>query len=177
MEPENTDLYRLLQVDPRAEVVVIQAAYRVLARRHHPDLAGDDAVMKRLNAAWEVLQDPSRRAEYDRKRGSAPEASQETIISAAPKRSTAENHAGSPPGQPFGTVLTYGRYEGWSLGQIATVDPEFLEWLMSVPGGRYLRSEIVATLREVQGPRAGEARWGARGPVGQRMKTASGQIR
>ena len=31
------DAYRILQVDPSAEQVVIQAAYRVLARRFHPD--------------------------------------------------------------------------------------------------------------------------------------------
>jgi curved DNA-binding protein CbpA len=176
VESDAPDLYRLLQVDPRADVEVIQAAYRVLARRFHPDLAGSDEIMKRLNAAWEVLQHKDRRAEYDRKRNGTAAASQEPIISSAPKRPAAENHAGPPPGRAFGTVLTYGRYEGWSLGQIATVDPEFLEWLMSVPGGRHLRTEIVAILREVQGPRPGDPRW-AQGPVGQRMRTASGQIR
>ena len=34
------------------------------------------------------------------------------------------------------------------------VDPDFLEWLRSVPGGRYLRPEIDAILKEVRGPAA-----------------------
>jgi curved DNA-binding protein CbpA len=167
-----TDHYRVLQVDPSADLEVIQAAYRVLARRFHPDHAGNDAAMKRLNAAWEVLQDPNRRSEYDRKRSSG-QTSQEAVVTTGPKRGFSENHAGPPPGRAFGTVLTYGRYEGWSLGQIATVDPEFLEWLMSVPGGRYLRPEIVAIMREVRGPVGPDGPWGAAsGRTAQRMKRA-----
>jgi hypothetical protein len=170
--PSQTDLYRVLQVDPGADLDVIQAAYRVLARRFHPDHAGNDAMMKRLNAAWEVLQDPTRRGEYDRKRASG-DTSQEAIVPSAPKRGAAVDHAGPPPGRAFGTVLTYGRYEGWSLGQVATVDPEFLEWLMSVPGGRYLRPEIVAILREVRGPARASGPWGAASDAtAQRMKRA-----
>jgi curved DNA-binding protein CbpA len=174
MVSDTSDHYRVLQVDPGADVEVIQAAYRVLARRHHPDLAGDDAAMKRLNAAWEVLRDEQRRTEYDRKRSSA-DAGQETVLTGSPKRTFSDNHAGPPPGRAFGTLLTYGRYEGWSLGQIATVDPEFLEWLMSVPGGRYLRPEIVAILREVRGPLAGGPMSSA-GTVGERIKRSGALI-
>jgi hypothetical protein len=171
-----TDLYRVLQVDPGADLDVIQAAYRVLARRFHPDHAGNDAMMKRLNAAWEVLQDANRRGDYDRKRTSG-ETGQEAIVPSAPKRGAAVDHAGPPPGRAFGTVLTYGRYEGWSLGQVATVDPEFLEWLMSVPGGRYLRPEIVAILREVRGPAGPNGPWGAASDAtAQRMKRAGALI-
>jgi curved DNA-binding protein CbpA len=66
-----TDLYRLLQVDPEADVEIIGAAYRKLAQRYHPDVADDPdaaARMAAINAAWEVLRDPARRAEYDRSR-------------------------------------------------------------------------------------------------------------
>ena len=42
MVSEASDHYRVLQVDPAADLEVIQAAYRVLARRYHPDLSGDD---------------------------------------------------------------------------------------------------------------------------------------
>src|SRR5919204_81217 len=31
--------------------------------------------------------------------------------------------AGPPPGRPFGSILTFGRPIGWSLGEIARVDP------------------------------------------------------
>ena len=36
---EPLDAYKVLQVDPEAEDEVIQAAYRRLARKYHPDLA------------------------------------------------------------------------------------------------------------------------------------------
>jgi curved DNA-binding protein CbpA len=156
MVSESSDHYRVLQVDPTADLEVIQAAYRVLARRFHPDLSGNDATMKRLNAAWEVLGVADRRAEYDRSRGATPSANGSSVIHAAAEnqapRQTSPDHAGPPVGQPSGTKLTYGRYDGWTLGQIATVDPDFLEWLRSVPGGRYLRPEIDAILKEVRGP-------------------------
>ena len=42
MASESGDHYRVLQVDPAADLEVIQAAYRVLARRYHPDLSGSD---------------------------------------------------------------------------------------------------------------------------------------
>jgi curved DNA-binding protein CbpA len=62
------DLYELLQVSPRASLVVIHAAYRILARTYHPDVNdGSETVrqMRQLNAAYDVLSDPRRRARYD----------------------------------------------------------------------------------------------------------------
>jgi hypothetical protein len=60
-------LYEILQVDPRAEPEVLEAAFRRLARKYHPDISRtSDERMKELNAAYEVLRDPARRAEYDR---------------------------------------------------------------------------------------------------------------
>jgi len=173
MESSPTDHYRTLQVDPSADVEVIQAAYRVLARRFHPDLAGDDVVMKRLNAAWEILGHKSRRAEYDRSRSAGADRAQAPIVTSEPvARPVSIDHAGPPRGRQFGTVLTYGRYEGWSLGQIAMADPEFLEWLRSVPGGRYLRPEIDAILKEIRGP-LGTGRFGGTGATTtQRMREA-----
>ncbi|MDX2051993.1 MAG: DnaJ domain-containing protein [Polyangiaceae bacterium] len=63
--------YKILQVDPSAEREVIEAAYRRLASKYHPDKdPSPDATarMKELNGAYEVLKDPERRAEYDRQR-------------------------------------------------------------------------------------------------------------
>lgn len=174
METGVPDHYRVLQVDPGAELDVIQAAYRVLARRHHPDLAGDDTLMKRINAAWEVLGNRERRAEYDRARsGGGAQAASAIVTSEPTVRPAPADHAGPPRGRPFGTVLTYGRYEGWSLGQVALVDPEFLEWMRSVPGGRYLRPEIDAILKEVRGPLGGAAKFGqSTMSTAQRMREA-----
>lgn len=63
------DPYAILQVSQDADQDVLQAAYRALARRLHPDHSDDPtagAQMALLNAAWETLGDPERRAAYDR---------------------------------------------------------------------------------------------------------------
>jgi len=62
---------------------------------------------------------------------------------------TAEGHgaAGPPPGRPSGTVLTFGRYAGWSLGEVARHDIEYIEWLDRAPIGRNYRSEVDGILR------------------------------
>ena len=52
------DLYEVLQVHPRAEPEVLRAAYRVLARKYHPDHGGDARRMITLNDAWDVLWRP-----------------------------------------------------------------------------------------------------------------------
>lgn len=62
------DYYEILQVAPRAEREVIEAAYRRLAAKYHPDVnKAPDATerMKRLNAAYGVLSDPDKRRAYD----------------------------------------------------------------------------------------------------------------
>jgi hypothetical protein len=71
--------YDLLGVDPAAPADEIQRAYRLLAMRHHPDVApeADEATMAALNGAWAVLGDPDRRRAYDaglRHPGAGPQA-------------------------------------------------------------------------------------------------------
>jgi hypothetical protein len=62
------DYYTVLQVVPEADAEVVVAAYRTLARKHHPDQttgSDTDARMRDLNEAFEVLSDPLKRHEYD----------------------------------------------------------------------------------------------------------------
>ncbi|MBV9922645.1 MAG: J domain-containing protein [Pseudonocardia sp.] len=68
------DLYDELEVAHTATPAVIEAAYRALVKRHHPDVAstGDPERIKRLNVARDWLLDPSRRARYDGGIGSPP---------------------------------------------------------------------------------------------------------
>ena len=160
--PERDDLYRVLQVDPGANALVIQAAYRVLARIFHPDADGDAELMKRINHAWSVLGDPRLRAAYDRELAgrhhgpavTAPDGSRRAAPPAAPTQAPrTEDHAGPPRGEASGPTLTFGRYEGWTIGQVARVDPPFLEWLRRVPAGRQLKDAIDVALQRADGAR------------------------
>jgi len=68
MEDITPDYYAILQVSPTAEKEVIEAAYRKLAQKYHPDINKSpeaEEKMKRFNAAYEVLSDPAKRAAYD----------------------------------------------------------------------------------------------------------------
>lgn len=61
-------LYQILQVDPSADQEVIEAAYRGLAKKYHPDLSSDpDAtrIMQEINDAYKILRDPMERRLYD----------------------------------------------------------------------------------------------------------------
>src|SRR5215831_3820598 len=63
--------YDVLQVSPSASQEVIQAAYRALARSCHPDVNPSAAAARRmleLNAAYTMLSDSTRRAQYDLRR-------------------------------------------------------------------------------------------------------------
>ena len=64
------DPYRVLGVARTATQDEIRAAYRRLARRLHPDVAGsgDASVdMAAVNRAWEMLSDPARRRAHDQR--------------------------------------------------------------------------------------------------------------
>jgi hypothetical protein len=52
---QGEDAYAALHLLPSAPPELIKAAYRTLAKLHHPDHGGDEAKMKALNAAFEKL--------------------------------------------------------------------------------------------------------------------------
>src|SRR5689334_14693619 len=92
------DHYAVLQVDPTADAEVIRAAYRVLARRHHPDAGGSASRMAQINEAWSVLGNARRRRVYDREHGyvrSGPSLATRTAAAAA--RSAAGSPEAAPP--------------------------------------------------------------------------------
>jgi curved DNA-binding protein CbpA len=63
-------LYDVLNVSPDAEPVVIEAAYRALMKKYHPDQAAAAGATEsqgaaEINQAFAVLRDAERRADYD----------------------------------------------------------------------------------------------------------------
>lgn len=64
------DHYAVLGVAPDADADAIEAAYRHLCRRYHPDLNPGDtraqAAFERIKLAYAILIDPDERARYDR---------------------------------------------------------------------------------------------------------------
>ena len=67
---EKRDLYEVLGVSKDASDAEIKKAYKKLARKYHPDLNRGhekeaEEKFKEVNAAYEILKDPKKRAQYD----------------------------------------------------------------------------------------------------------------
>lgn len=145
------DAYAVLQVHSRADAIVVQAAYRALARGCHPDgISPDTARMAELNRAYDRVKTPDARRLYDAERphmvsvGPGPAA---PIYDAWPeaRMGAASALAGSSAGDPMPT-LDFGRYVGWRICDIARVDPDYLRWLSRHSTGIRYREAIAASL-------------------------------
>jgi curved DNA-binding protein len=61
-------LYETLEISENASESEIKKAYRKLARKYHPDVCKEaecEEKFKEINAAYEVLSDPEKKAQYD----------------------------------------------------------------------------------------------------------------
>lgn len=171
------DPYAILEVARGSTDATIAAAHRALARQFHPDIAGEGATarMMRINAAFDAIRTSARRIAFDglehwqatpgrddrdegghfpgEGRPSSPTSGFGDAQGSIRGRSRTERDgtggAGPPPGRPSGSVLGFGRHIGWSIGEIARVDPGYLEWLSERREGRPYLDEIAATLRRV----------------------------
>jgi len=134
---ELVDPYRILQVAPSAEQEVIQAAYRALALKYHPDRDRTTYAQRRMlqiNAAYSLIRDDAARTEWDRSQRQGRQAP--TRVSAAPP----------PRSEAAGTRVSFGRYAGWTLRDLARQDPEYLRWLSRHSSGIAYRTEIYQIL-------------------------------
>ncbi|MDP9482031.1 MAG: DnaJ domain-containing protein [Chloroflexota bacterium] len=144
-------LYTVLGISSDSDPEAIRDAYRRLARRFHPDTGGDAHSMSLINKAWAELGDPERRAAYDRTLGIEqpgegavePDPPEPEPGSLATRMATRMANATGT-----GTVLDFGRYEGWSIDQLAKHDPDYLLWLERTSIGRPLQGEIQAVLAD-----------------------------
>jgi len=200
------DPYHELGVSPHATNTEIKRRWRELAREHHPDRAAGDADeaarltrrMARINAAYDLLRDPVRRASYDSspagRRARAGDAERaefgEPDVSAQPSgppppprtrpvtarfdtttafrprnarlnaapplrghEPRARSHGDEPDlraSTPTGpvhrrrgrssipvptlqeareTVLNFGRFHGYTLGEVELIDPAYIDWV------------------------------------------------
>lgn len=152
------DYYEVLQVQPSADWEVIEAAYRRLARKYHPDVNRSPEAgqrMRELNAAYEVLCNPTLRRDYDTRRRShghfaSPEPTPDSVFTGQPSTSPRQGLAATArfwlrwlavlPGGILAAVLvsfpvhwavlliTSGSNEDESLG-LSDLPPETLERL------------------------------------------------
>lgn len=150
---ERRDAYRILNVIPGADPDVVRAAYRVLARKFHPDAkAGplDPVSAKRmadLNWAYAQVRDEAARQAYERERMAAP----------PPTAAEPRTHGASPPDaehDPTLATLDFGRYAGWKLRDIAKRDVAYLTWLRRHASGARFRPAIDRLVREQARPRS-----------------------
>ena len=143
------DLYKRLQVDPQAESEVVRAAYHALALKYHPDAGGDLQHMVGFNAAWSVLGNPVLRAAYDAERN-RPQAPSQAPAPLAPRADDGNGRVEAPlrARHDSTSTLDFGRYSGWSLGQLVDKDPDYLEWMVRTSIGRRLSAEVKELLAE-----------------------------
>lgn len=142
------DAYKLLQVDPQADDVVIEAAFRALARRYHPDNHGGDSQrMADINKAYDLLRTPVRRRRYDREHHLVAVGPGAASVQPPPSNAAAANPAtyagvnGESQKQPV-SAIDFGRYRGWALKDLAKHDPDYLRWLARSSGGVRYRNLI-----------------------------------
>lgn len=156
------DYYKVLQVDPEADHDVIAAAYRALAGKLKPDrdLTGVHQVrMAELDRAYGTLSDPAARRAYDEQR-------ERRLVAVGPGQDGGDGwdalprlgqgalservQAGYKGAHVANMVLDFGRYAGWSLGELARQDPDYLRWLSRHSSGIRYRSAILRLLGEAE---------------------------
>ncbi len=151
-------LYDVLMISPWADLQFMTLAYRHLAKRYHPDVdASPEAAarMAELNDAYAILRDPSKRSAYDESVGLGPARPAPVSAERSANRDSRGpspspyGEAGPPPTRPApsGSALTFGRYRGWTLDQVARVDRDYLEWLSRTTMGRNYRRELDSLIK------------------------------
>lgn len=58
--------------------------------------------------------------------------------------------AGAPPDYPraTGSIISFGRYRGWSVSQVAAYDRNYVEWLSRTMAGRSYHAELKQALSQ-----------------------------
>ena len=162
-----TNLYKLLQVDPEADPEVITAAYNALLDKLHLARAARGVTEFReaeLKRAYDVLSAPGKRNAYDAEHapvafsiGPVYEPTSARVPSgglsgriAAQTGRIAAQAQGDGPVEPR---LNFGRYAGHTLEEILHLDGEYLRWLSRHSSGLRYRNAIMRLLVQPEAPR------------------------
>jgi DnaJ-class molecular chaperone len=144
---EYKDYYKILGLNKNASAEEVKKAFRTLARKHHPDVNPHDKAaterFKNINEAYQVLNDPEKRAKYDR-------------LGADWERLSAEEdvfrqyaQAGPRPGTTTGGDYRTFRFGGEDLGGFS----DFFETFFGGMGGFTDTSDL---FRRTRRPQRGE---------------------
>ena len=90
--------------------------------------------MLKVNAAYALLRDEAARASWDRSQRKDRQTVREVSVTPPPRSESA------------GTRVSFGRYAGWTLRDLARQDPEYLRWLSRHSSGIAYRTEIYQIL-------------------------------
>lgn len=132
------DHYRTLGVARDASPDAVKAAFRELAKQHHPDVGADGEIFKALNEAHRVLSDPAARAAYD---GGSP-----------PPRSGGVGTSPAPPNVRGGIVSM--RHAGGTLGDEGLSPEEAFQRALARANERARESaRFRATLARINRPK------------------------
>jgi curved DNA-binding protein len=170
---EYKDYYKILGVPRTASEKDIKAAYRKLARKHHPDVnRGDkkaESRFKEINEANTVLSDPDKRRQYDAL-GSDWASFRPGARAGGPGGRVHVDFGGGEGGGDFGGFSEFFRsvFSGSGFGgRVRTMDGSDIEDMFGraqdVSGGHDVEAEVELTLEEVltgatRGVRVGEGK-------------------
>lgn len=101
------DYYQILGVSPDATFESIKRAYRQKAMKYHPDRGGSHAKMIEINKAYEILEDPALRQQYDYARAHPDD-------SAAQEKSAADSTQASAKAENY--PREWAAFERWMNG-------------------------------------------------------------
>jgi curved DNA-binding protein len=134
------DYYKILGINKTASQDEVKAAYRKLARKHHPDLNPNDKEankkFQQINEANEVLSDPEKRKKYDQygKDWQQADAYEKANASAGrrPRKGSGASRGANPfEGAEFGQGGSFG-----GGGSFENGGSEFSDFFESLFGGR-----------------------------------------
>jgi hypothetical protein len=120
--------YQVLGVDPGADTETIRRAYVMVAKATHPDrrhsddperVARAEEHIRLANAAWNVLRDRDRRAEYNRSLRSDPVVG--SAPGTAPRATAGSGPTAAHPAPPSGHVVPAGQASLWRYAPVAVV--------------------------------------------------------